>query len=140
MARPPNLRLPRLPFEFIVRGVPISVNSRRRENWQYRVRSAAATAFGPNSLLDGELQVIMIHYYRDGSLDVDNMIKPILDALIGTVYEDDNLVGQVLARKTQLLRGLEVAGASAQVLSAISRESDFVFLRVDGPPGHGAMP
>ena len=78
-------------------------------------------------------------FFRRGGLDVDNMLKPILDALKGVVYQDDNEVSQVIERKTELVRGLRLRDATTALNQAVSDGSDFVFIKIDGPPDHGVV-
>ena len=40
----------------------------------------------------GEVMVVITYYFKGGALDVDNMPKPILDALNGLVYADDRQI------------------------------------------------
>ena len=133
-----------LPFEFLVLGIPISANAHPRSpskgRWQERVRASARHGSRMSSPMSGKLQLTLLYFYRVGTIDVDNMIKPVLDALKGTVYEDDIVISQVMARKTKLVDGLQVAGASREVVDAIAAGDDFVLVRVDGPPAHGVMP
>ncbi len=92
------------------------------------------------TVLSEELSVVVWYFFKDGGLDVDNMIKPILDALKGVIYEDDSDVSQVIGRKTELASGLRVQGATLSLDQALTTGSDFVFIKVDGPPDHGVVP
>ncbi len=105
-----------------------------------KVRGAAALEWGDQVALDSAVSVTIVYFYKDGSVDVDNMIKPILDALVQLVITDDSLVAQVIARKTELRPGLTVRNASAELAAVIDRGSDFVYVRVSEPPDHGVMP
>ncbi len=53
--------------------------------------------------------MVVWYFFRRGGLDVDNMLKPILDALNGVVYEDDGDVSQVLEERRSLREGCEFA-------------------------------
>lgn len=102
-----------LPFEFIVTGTPRSIHSRNsRRVWTNTVKDAAAAAWVDDRPLGTEVNVTIVYFYRDGSIDVDNLIKPIMDAMNNVIYDDDALVSQVLARKTELRSGLEIGAAS----------------------------
>ena len=130
-----------LPLEFIVKGVPRSVhakNSRRR--WIQTVKDAATAAWGHHEPLRTELSVTIVYFYRAGKIDVDNFIKPIMDAMKGVIYDDDAVVSQVMARMTELRSGLEIGAASTRLVAALDAEGDFVLVRVNGPPDHGAIP
>ena len=68
------------------------------------------------------------------------MIKPIIDAMIGVIYVDDGVASQIVARKTELKSGLEIEAASKSLANALDAGRDFVLVRVNEPPDHGAIP
>jgi hypothetical protein len=79
-----------LPFECIVYGTPRSLQAKSasKNAWKIKVSEAA------NQAVNGQIhlteQEVRLHYYYEGdSPDVDNIIKPIQDALIGVVYVDE---------------------------------------------------
>ena len=43
--------------------------------------------------------VIIVYYYDNYLMDIDNVPKPILDALKGVVFEDDSQVTDLICRK-----------------------------------------
>ncbi len=83
---------------------------------------------------------IIFFYFQDTDLDVDNIAKPILDALVGVVYDDDQSVVQLIARKTRLAPGLDIRDASAALAEGLDADMDFVYVRVGGPPDHRIIP
>lgn len=125
---------------FVVLGIPRSPTSKSRSTWQAHVRGSAVKEWGAQPLVTDHVSVVLVHFFKDGALDVDNMIKPILDALSGIVFEDDRQVAQVLARKTELVTGRQVLNASPDVVAAIERGADFVYVSVESAPEHGVMP
>ena len=71
---------------------------------------------------------------------MDNMSKPILDALEGIVIEDDGFVVQLTARRTKLVSDLEIRDVSPELARGLGSFDDFVFIRISDPPDHGAIP
>src|SRR3546814_997790 len=62
--------------------------------------------------LDGSLSASIVYFHVDDTeIDVDNVIKPILDALKTHIYADDRRIEQVTARRTKLV-GLTVRNAT----------------------------
>ena len=57
----------------------------------------------------GEVMVVITYYFKGGALDVDNMPKPILDALNGLVYADDRQITDLVCRKRDRNRDLQLA-------------------------------
>ena len=72
--------------------------------------------------------VTITHFYDQVSPDVDNIPKPILDALKGLVYLDDEQVTDVLCRKRRLNADLRIENPSSMLAERIS--SGDVFLHV----------
>ncbi len=87
--------------------------------------------------MQGELSARIIYFFTDSTnRDVDNIIKPILDALKGLVFVDDNIIFEVTARKTQKVAGLTIKGAPSCLVGALDVFSDFVFVRIEEGPNH----
>ena len=126
-----------IPFEFTIKGPPISLQAKSasRNRWKSAV-AAAATAVLPNGSTPTTDEVaISITYYYDGDTpDVDNILKPIQDALIGIVYIDDVQVVQAKSAKTKIDGSYTIRGASPVLLMAFSNRDTFVHIRVTEPP------
>jgi len=136
----PSATLEQAIVAFIVEGVPKSPSSKSRATWKSQVSGAAAKAWNFQEPIQAEIRVVIVHFYKRGSLDVDNMIKPILDAVTNVIFVDDSQVTQVLARKTELTTGLRVANAAPDVVAAIDKGVDCVYIGVLPAPDHRVMP
>ena len=111
-----------------------SAPSDRKASWKESVRKAVPSdaAF----LGDRPLRV-RIDFYLKGKRprnklpDIDNMIKPILDALKGFVYADDNTVEEICARRIDRdEHEPDRDGASDKLQGALDRWDEFVLIRV----------
>ena len=128
-------------FEFTVPGPPISHQSRNKEKlakWQQTVRSAASKAWGSQCPLAIQL-IIVVTYFHEGQsvrMDNDNMVKPIQDALIGLVYEDDRWITDTIVRKTSIDGLFQIRGYPLVLLEALSRGDEFLHIIVDRAPIH----
>jgi len=129
-----------LPFSFVVMGIPRSLQAKRQSRWKDKVRSVAAESWGDDPPLEDEVSVVIIYFYRDGSVDVDNMVKPILDAMTTLVYVDDGQISQIIARQIELATGLDISGATPDLVEALNSDTDFIFVQINGPPDHGVIP
>lgn len=128
--------------QFAVEGVPRGPRAESRDVWQDKVREAATGSLPAGwQLLTEPLSVAIVYFHTADAtgIDVDNMSKPILDALQGIIYEDDRQVEQLTARTTQLHDGLRVKDA-AVIATHLERERDFVYIVIKGPPDHGDLP
>jgi crossover junction endodeoxyribonuclease RusA len=124
-----------------VPGPPISHQSGNKEKlsaWRQTVRSAASTVWSSQSPLATHL-IILVTYYHEGEsvrIDNDNMVKPIQDALIGLVYEDDRWITDTIVRKTSIDGLFRIRGYPLVLLEALSRGSEFLHIIIDRAPIH----
>jgi Holliday junction resolvase RusA-like endonuclease len=91
--------LPRKPLCSIwIEGQPISLQKKgNTEHYKEKIRTTASTVV-PQPTKSPRIDVdILFSSKRSLRADVDNIIKPILDALKGVVYIDDNQVRSVRA-------------------------------------------
>lgn len=94
-----------LPFEFIVEGVPVSAQAKNSLKWwKQKVADAAKLAWpAANVPIRDELQIVITYFYDLYPVgDIDNIIKPIQDALIGLTYNDDRQIADTRARRLSL--------------------------------------
>lgn len=116
-------------IDFVVRGTPRSQQARSRKRWKDEVEDAVPPQF---ELLVGPM-LLRIDFFFNGStdLDTDNIIKPIQDALENILYDDDEIVIDVCARKIDLRRLPSLVAAPSALLAALAEPpSDFVFIQV----------
>ena len=78
--------------------------------------------------------VIITYLYKGASLDVDNLPKPILDALKGLVYSDDAQVSDLLCRKRDLNGDLRIQNPSSVLLETLGHSERFLHIAVDNAP------
>ena len=78
--------------------------------------------------------VIITYLYKGTSLDVDNLPKPILDALKGLVYSDDAQVSDLVCRKRDLNGDLRIQNPSSVLLQTLGHSEQFLHIAVDNAP------
>jgi hypothetical protein len=126
-----------IPFEFTIAGPPISLQAKTatKNRWKAAV-AAAASAMVPNgeAPTTDEVAVHITYYYEGDAPDVDNIIKPIQDALINVVYEDDSQVVHAQSSRTKIDGSFTIRGASPILLTAFSQTRPFLHIRVLEPP------
>ena len=126
-----------IPLEFTITGPPISQQAKgsSRRRWKAAVAGAAAAVLPASSAPNtGDVALSITYYYDGDPPDVDNIIKPIQDALIGVVYVDDRQVVHTQSGKTRIDGSFTIRGASAVLLDAFSRSDAFVHVKVTVPP------
>ena len=78
--------------------------------------------------------MLKITYFYDGvSADVDNIVKPIQDALVGLIYADDDQVTDVLCRKRNL-NGNFTIPLSPVLAEGFTRGNEFLYVKIEPPP------
>src|SRR6266480_1632794 len=85
-----------LQLEFTLPGPPVSYQTSDKANlkkWQADVKAAAAKTWTA-APLTGTVKFLLINFHEGDkpSLDDDNMVKPIRDALNKFVYDDDRQI------------------------------------------------
>ncbi|HEX3067808.1 MAG TPA: RusA family crossover junction endodeoxyribonuclease [Thermoanaerobaculia bacterium] len=121
-------------LEFIVFGTPVTSQGAARRFWQERVRQAgeeAAHGLPPSALDTFVLRVAYFHV-SGAAGDLDNIVKPIQDALKGIAYADDSqVVDLVASMRRKGSTDLGPLTLTALLASGFSGGSDFVHVVVD---------
>jgi len=127
-----------LPFEFVIDGPPVSQQTRRREklrHWIDEVQMEAKNHWPTDDLaVSGLIMVKITYFYEDLSVDVDNIAKPILDALKALVFVDDDQVTDLLCRKRSLDETFRIENASAILTERLNKENEFLHIVVETAP------
>ena len=120
-------------FEFLIPKRPVSLQTRQRsklQNWQAFVRAEASKTW-VGTPYSGNVHLALVYLYDADPVDTDNIIKPIQDALIGLVYEDDSLVTDVESHRRSLSDTFDVALCPLLLLRGILSGSDCVYVRIN---------
>lgn len=126
-----------IPFELAVYGIPVSQQTRKRERlreWRQDVCNAARREWTGGPSDSGSFMVTITYVYDDIILDVDNIPKPILDALKQVIFSDDSQVTDMLCRKRELNAELRLGTFSSALSEALARSTPFVHILVDHAP------
>ena len=98
--------------------------------WTRSVKNAAESIWGDEPPLTGEVAVTISYFYGGKSLDVDNVPKPVLDALKGLVYLDDRQVSDLLCRKRRLRGYVHILAPSSLLMETRARLREFLHVSV----------
>ena len=132
-----------LPFEFTIDGPPVSQQTRRRSrlhDWKKRVRQEAEQKWSSGELPHSEpIMLTIIYFYDTASMDVDNIPKPISDALNGLVYFDDEQITDILVRKRNLNDDLRLTNPSDTLTEGFVRGSEFLYIVIKAAPNQGVI-
>lgn len=132
------------PFEFVVHGSPVSQQARRRElvrEWRQNVRNVAERYWISGDAPTPESVMLTVTYFfTDVQMDVDNIPKPISDALNGLVYDDDAQITDVLCRKRDLINTeFRTENIPPILREAIVRKMPFIHILVENAPNQSEI-
>ena len=123
------------PVEVMVKGVPLSLgaSTASKEDWKQRIRNAAKDELPEGHFAaDGPVKVL-IYYFSDApmNVDLDNIVKPILDSFSKFIYLDDKQVERIVAQKFEPGRLFTFASPSPRLAQSIGAEGPRVYLQID---------
>ena len=133
---------PEFPIEFLVEGTPVSSQTKRvasRTEWRERVTAASRLVL-PEASWATEAQVaVTLFYFPDDKMqgDIDNIVKPVLDALAPHLYLDDSQVDRILVQRFEPGKLFPFANPSPTLADAIGHPKPVLYIRVsDNPLGN----
>lgn len=130
------------PIEFHLQGLPVSPQGSRRglDRWKKAVADAARNARGPERWCTDEPIGVTVLFLLSGEMpsDLDNPLKPILDAMIGVLYLDDRQIMRILARKFEPDRPIRVGVMTSALEVALAAEKPIMYVRVEDADLSGA--
>jgi Holliday junction resolvase RusA-like endonuclease len=134
-------------LEFVIPGPPIS-NQQSTPQGRANLLAWRATIAGAATLnwahppLTVELKAVIINFYagNEPSVDVDNMSKPILDAMQTIVYDNDRQIVQSEITHTRIGAAYQVVGVRPIIVMALQAGNQFLYVRVEDPVSPFPLP
>ena len=127
----------RVAFELLIKRRPLSVQAKASnlQAWIEEVRRQAKKQWNRSTpLADEAFSLTLVFLYESDPIDVDNIIKPIQDALVGVVYPDDQLLTDVHSHRRLISDTLSFAGLPSTLATAIKNQKECVYLQVQAGP------
>lgn len=132
------------PFEFVVPQRPVSQQTRRRERlreWRDFVAEQARSALqGPRVLATEPVALRLLYFYDEAALDTDNILKPIQDALVGVLLEDDSIITDVEIRRRWRGTTFTLNEVSPTLAAGLALGREFVYVAVSEAPAQDVLP
>ena len=129
---------PEFPFEFLVFGTPLSqqASSTSKQEWKQRIREESAKKLPEMSFCyEGHVAVTIYHFPQSVMVgDVDNIVKPILDALGAHLYKDDNQVVRVAVQKFEAGQPAIFTNPSAALTEALTGPRPVTYIEISNEP------
>lgn len=125
----------RMKYSFAVIGPPVSTQGSSKSKRQYRTTVAEAASKSVASPIRSHERIkIEIDWFSEGSQnkpDVDNIIKPIQDALKSIVFLDDNQVESITSRRHDILSVIRFMREPLCLVEPLMNgHKEYVFVRV----------
>ena len=127
------------PLEFIVEGTPLSLQAMPASirRWRAKIQSAAKSRIDEQtdwySYDERAISVTILCFLtaemRPG--DIDNLAKPILDAMNRTVYPDDRCVERLLIQKIEPGMSMRFSNVTEQLALSLEATPPVVYVRID---------
>ncbi|MBK1662041.1 RusA family crossover junction endodeoxyribonuclease [Paracraurococcus ruber] len=132
------------PLEFLVLGTPVSLQAKRpaaRDAWKTRVKDASRAALPEGHFATTGPVTVTLYYFPDAEMqgDIDNIVKPILDALCQHVYNDDRQVERILVQKFEPGRIFQFKRPSSVLADALGSEKPLLYVRLGDDPAEGLL-
>jgi crossover junction endodeoxyribonuclease RusA len=127
------------PIEFLVYGTPVSLQRKRRAaimEWQERVKKASATAIPAPHYASGDRIAVTLYYLPGEPMegDIDNIVKPILDALSNYIYIDDKQVERIAVQKFEPGNIFNFARPTTTFVEALTHAKPVLYVRISNDP------
>jgi crossover junction endodeoxyribonuclease RusA len=130
------------PLEFLVSGTPLSLQAKGRRSkieWRARVKDASYTVFPQGQVaVDCPISVTLF-YFPDTEMqgDIDNIVKPILDALTKHIYVNDKQIERVWVQKFEPGKIFGFSSPSNVLMEAIQGEKPLLYVRLSDDTSEG---
>ncbi len=121
-------------FAMVVARRPVSSGSRGRVKYQAALEQLARLHFASRELFDGNLYIRIVWFHSIERVgDVDNIIKPIIDAFKGVVYLDDESIVKCLSQKVYTKKDFRITQAHLpsdiyeELIALLGSEEEHIF-------------
>ena len=132
------------PLEFVLPRRPVSQQTRRQarlREWRQLVAEHARLAIEePRALATQPVALRLLYLYDEIAVDVDNILKPILDALIGILLEDDAVITDVEIRRRRRATQFTLNAVSPVLAAGLALGHEFVYVALTDAPAQDVLP
>jgi hypothetical protein len=129
---------PEFPVEFVVFGTPVSMQGTPASvrAWKQRIKDASYDSLPEmHAWYEGAVAVTIYHFPpTEMAADVDNIVKPILDALSGHILKDDRQVVRVTVQKFEPGLPALFGSPSAGLTTALTAERPVTYIAISNEP------
>ena len=121
-------------FEMLIPRRPVSHQAKNRENLQawkdYVYGRARIDWIGGTPIATQGLRLMLVYLCNDFPADIDNIIKPIQDALVGVIYADDSLISDVDSHRRFLSDAIDLTNLPPLLVEGVTLGEECIYVRV----------
>jgi crossover junction endodeoxyribonuclease RusA len=127
------------PLEFLVEGTAVSLAAKRRESvdeWKARIVSASGAVLPEAHFAWESTVAVTLFYFPAAQMqgDIDNIVKPILDAMERHIYIDDRQVERLLVQKFEPGNVFAFSSPTRTLAEALSAPRPVLYVRLSADP------
>ena len=127
------------PLEFMVEGVPVSLQAKERrsiERWKRRIVEASRVALPEAHFATAVPLAITIFYFPEDRMegDLDNIVKPILDALEKHIYMNDRQIRRILVQIFEEEDPFDFGSQGPVLEEALNKPRPILYIRLSDDP------
>ena len=126
------------PLEVVVAGLPASLQSspRSRSAWKRRVREASDAVLPDGHFATDKAMAVTLYVFTASAMqgDIDNIVKPILDAFSRHVYLDDRQVERIWVQRFSGDLPFHLSGLSTSLDGAAGGARPSLYIRLSADP------
>jgi len=122
-------------YWLLIPGKPGSTRARTKQakvrlaNYRKTIKRSASQIF--NTPLRGGVEVHLYHFHKGTDIDLDNIQKPILDALTGIAYKDDRQVESLNSKRVNFGASTTLSNVTSPLIpKALTDKKECVIIGV----------
>ncbi len=120
-------------FEMLIPRRPLSVQAKNKnlQDWKAYVygRAREVWKYGtPHTELG--LRLTLVYLCDESPADIDNIVKPIQDGLVGVVYADDYLITDVDSHRRFITDGIDLTNLPRLLIQGADSGEECVYVSV----------
>ena len=117
-------------FELLLPRRPVSLQAKRLQAWKSYVRAEAARRWTVAPSDAESFRLTLVYLCNTSPVDIDNIIKPIQDALETVVYPADELITDVDSHRRLFTEPFDLTSLPALLIQGIAQQTECVYVRV----------
>ena len=121
-------------FELLIPRRPLSLQAKRLQAWKAYVRAEATHSWTTAPANAAAFRLTLVYLCNTSPVDIDNIIKPIQDALETVVYPADELITDVDSHRRLFTGPFDLTNLPPLLIQGIALRQECVYVRVQAGP------